>query len=159
MNRLIENEMENQERIKQLEQQIRDFKADKRSKPYKDLKQELKALKPAEKGVGDKVEEVLEKTGIAKIAKTVLGDDCGCDARKEKLNKIFNKTKLNCLEHEDYIRLDDYFKQNKGTVSSQEQKMLRDIYLKVFNVKKPATSCGPCVRKIVRELKTVYNNY
>tara|TARA_Y100000592_G_C5357348_1_gene261844 strand:+ start:128 stop:394 length:267 start_codon:yes stop_codon:yes gene_type:complete len=41
------------------------------------------------KGLGDTVEEVFKKTGISYIAKKALGEDCGCDKRKEKLNKMF----------------------------------------------------------------------
>ena len=38
------------------------------------------------KGLGDSVEKILKATGIDKVAKKVLGDDCGCDKRKEALN-------------------------------------------------------------------------
>ena len=39
-------------------------------------------------GLGDTVENILETTGIAKVAKFIMGEDCGCDKRKEKLNDI-----------------------------------------------------------------------
>mgnify|MGYP003142797974 CR=1 FL=1 len=42
----------------------------------------------SDKGLGDKVEKVFKKTGIDKIAKWALGEDCGCDERKENLNNI-----------------------------------------------------------------------
>ena len=45
----------------------------------------------ASKGLGDSIEKVLKKTGIDKVAKKVLGDDCGCEERKQALNKIYNK--------------------------------------------------------------------
>ena len=41
------------------------------------------------KGLGDSVEKVLKATGIDKVAKKVLGDDCGCEERKKKLNQMF----------------------------------------------------------------------
>ena len=44
---------------------------------------------PKSKGLGDTIEEVFKKTGISYIAKKALGEDCGCDKRKKKLNKIF----------------------------------------------------------------------
>ena len=51
---------------------------DKRTKEYKEW------LKNQEsEGLGDVVENVLEKTGIAKVAKFLRGEDCGCDERKE----------------------------------------------------------------------------
>ena len=58
-----------------------------------------KPRKQRAKGVGDIVEEVLEKTGAAKVAKFILGEDCGCEDRKEKLNELFRTTKKpDCLQ-------------------------------------------------------------
>ena len=41
------------------------------------------------KGLGDTIEKITESTGIKRIVKTIAGDDCGCDERKEKLNNLF----------------------------------------------------------------------
>ena len=44
------------------------------------------------KGLGDTVEKITKATGIIKVVDTVkkaTGKDCGCGARKAKLNKIF----------------------------------------------------------------------
>jgi hypothetical protein len=40
-------------------------------------------------GLGDTVEQVLEATGVSKVAKFILGEDCGCEERKAKLNRMF----------------------------------------------------------------------
>ena len=42
-----------------------------------------------DKGLGDTIERITKATGIDKVAKKVLGDDCGCEERKQKLNKMF----------------------------------------------------------------------
>ena len=39
-------------------------------------------------GLGDTIAKITKATGIDKVAKKVLGDDCGCDERKDRLNKI-----------------------------------------------------------------------
>ena len=39
--------------------------------------------------MGDTIEKVTEATGIKIAVKKIVGDDCGCDERKEKLNKMF----------------------------------------------------------------------
>ena len=42
------------------------------------------------KGLGDTVEKITKATGIKKATDWIfdkLGKDCGCDKRKEKLNK------------------------------------------------------------------------
>jgi hypothetical protein len=41
------------------------------------------------KGLGDTIENVFKATKIDKVAKLILGDDCGCDERKELLNRLF----------------------------------------------------------------------
>lgn len=46
------------------------------------------------KGLGDIVEIMTKYTGIKWLVKKVVGEDCGCDERKEFLNKITPKIKL-----------------------------------------------------------------
>jgi len=41
------------------------------------------------KGLGDVVAKVTEVTGIAAAVKSVVGDDCGCAARRDALNRVF----------------------------------------------------------------------
>lgn len=48
------------------------------------------------KGLGDTIEKITTATGIKKIVDTVskaTGKPCGCNNRKEKLNKVFPYTK------------------------------------------------------------------
>ena len=40
------------------------------------------------KGLGDSIEKLTETTGIKKLVQSVV-KDCGCNRRKEKLNKMF----------------------------------------------------------------------
>ena len=49
-------------------------------------------MKP--KGLGDRIEEFTKATGIKKVVDTMsrgLNIPCGCDQRKETLNKMFPK--------------------------------------------------------------------
>jgi len=41
------------------------------------------------KGLGDVVEHVAKVTGIAAAVKAFVGDDCGCAARRDALNREF----------------------------------------------------------------------
>ena len=42
------------------------------------------------KGLGDSIERITEITGIKKVVEKVTGKkDCGCNKRKETLNKKF----------------------------------------------------------------------
>ena len=41
------------------------------------------------RGLGDSIEKITEATGIKNVVNRVTGNkDCGCDKRKEYLNKI-----------------------------------------------------------------------
>jgi hypothetical protein len=38
--------------------------------------------------LGDTVAAITKATGIEAIVKSLFGDNCGCDARQESLNKL-----------------------------------------------------------------------
>jgi len=129
---------------------------DKRTKEYKEW------LKSQEtEGLGDVVENVLEKTGIAKVAKFILGEDCGCEERKIKLNQMFPSQKPLCLEEDEYNFLTEYFEKDSKTVKIQEQRDLLKIYNRVFRQKnaRETSSCASCVREMVSKLRRLYKEY
>jgi hypothetical protein len=113
----------------------------------------------ASKGLGDTVEKVLNKTGIDKLAKFVLGEDCGCDKRKEYLNKMFPYNKPNCLFENEYEYLKDFFSVQRNEIKPSQQDKLLPIYARVFNVRPEPTSCDSCWREMISKLKKVYENY
>ena len=54
------------------------------------LTDEIKdTLKKNSKGLGDTIDKITTVTQFKKLVNEVLGEDCGCSERKEKLNKIF----------------------------------------------------------------------
>jgi hypothetical protein len=128
------------------------------------LKDEAKELvndikEDASKGLGDTLEKVFKKTGIDKVAKWVLGEDCGCDKRKEKLNKIFPYRKINCLTEDEHGILQTFFSRNTAEISPSDQHALLQVYNRVLNVKQEPTSCPSCWRDIVNQLKRIYKEY
>jgi len=110
-------------------------------------------------GLGDTIEQVLEVTKIAKVAKWILGEDCGCEERKEKLNKLFRYAKPKCLTEDEFKYLSESEALNKNLILPSEQRELLKIYNRVFNQNIQPTSCGSCVREIVIKLKQVINEY
>ena len=129
---------------------------DKRTKEYKEW------LKSQEtEGLGDVVENVLEKTGISKVAKFLLGEDCGCDERRIKLNQMFPSQKPLCLEEDEYNFLTEYFAKGSNVVKIQEQRNLLKIYNRVFRQKnaRETSSCASCVREMISKLRRLYNEY
>ena len=79
-------------------------------------------------GLGDTVENILETTGIAEVAKWVLGEDCGCEERKQKLNDLWRYTKPECLTKDEYTYLDEFFKKGRNSVS-QSRSLRRKVCL------------------------------
>jgi len=110
------------------------------------------------KGLGDSVEKVLKATGIDKVAKKVLGDDCGCEDRKQALNKMFPYAKVRQFTEDEMSIYESVLPRIKGTISGQDQATLIKLYNKVFNTNKKPSSCGSCVQQTVAQLAKVYVN-
>ena len=117
------------------------------------------ARKKKAEGLGDTVENILEVTGIAKVAKWVLGEDCGCEERKQKLNDLWRYKKPECLTEDEYIYLDTFFNRGTSSVKPSEQRELLKIYNRVLHEKQQPTSCGSCLRDIVNKLNQLYAIY
>ena len=88
-----------------------------------------------------------------------LGVDCGCEARKEKLNKLFPYTKPECLNAEEYETLKDIFKHINNRVGATEQSALLKIHNRVFNQKRQMSTCGSCVKELVDTMRKLFNEY
>ncbi len=110
-------------------------------------------------GLGDTVEQVLEATGIAKVAKFVLGEDCNCDERKKKLNEWFPYRQPECLTEDEYNWLTETRILEKDTFKPTEVTRVREIYSRVMKVRLEPSSCASCFREIVFNLRKVYDAY
>jgi len=108
------------------------------------------------KGLGDSVEKVLKATGIDKVAKKILGDDCGCEQRKEALNKLYPYTRQ--MTEDEMKIYEEVMSRTKGTITGSDQAILVKIYNKVFNANKKVSSCGSCVKQTLAQLEKVYKN-
>ena len=139
---------------------------DKRTKEYKDyIDSFLVWVNPTDetievsKGVGDKVEAILKKTGIAKVAKFVMGDDCGCDERIKKLNAMFTFP-VKCLNEGEYKELKQFFEGNPLDILPSEYSMIVRISNRVTESNNNSSmGCGGCVRSIVSRMKQIYETY
>ena len=118
------------------------------------------ARKKKSVGLGDTVEKITTATGIKNVVKIfteITGLDCGCDARKEKLNKIFPYRKTECLNETDYNALGVILKQNQLTAA--DQLIVSNIYFNVFNHRLQLSDCSSCWIGKIQELKRVYDEY
>lgn len=114
-------------------------------------------------GLGDTLERITEATGIKAVVEKVselTGWDCGCDARKETLNRLFPYVKPNCLTENNYNYLVQFFSKkviNELTINQQYE--LSDIYLQVFGTKLEHSNCASCWRDRINELGMVYDTH
>jgi hypothetical protein len=106
------------------------------------------------KGLGDVVESITQATGIDKVAKAILGDDCGCEERKEKLNQLFpfGKRVRQCLTDEQRQYLTTFFKTQPTQIYPIQQRELSNIYKDVYGFTVD-TTCSSCWRDVLKELK------
>ena len=118
------------------------------------------------KGLGDDIEKITKATGIKKVVDTfaeLTGIDCGCDARKEKLNKLFpKKTQPLCLEESEYTFLKEFFVDFNGKeLRPRYHEQLSRIHSRIFQHKFyiPCT-CNPREwKRHIDELRKVYDQY
>lgn len=130
---------------------------DKRTKEYKEWKAKYDS---SSKGLGDTVEKITEATGIKKVVKFLAGEDCGCDERKEVLNKKFRYKKPECFTEEEYQFVGQIIENKLNTLSAQQNKKMVSIYNRVFKENRKATNCSSCfLNSVYKPLKTMYEAY
>lgn len=112
-----------------------------------------------QKGLGDTIEQFTEATGIKAVVEKVselTGIDCGCEERKELLNKIWTYRKPNCLSVESIEWLSSFLPNMLDQLTIKQQEKLKAIYKETFNIDFRSTSCGSCWRDMIREIQKVY---
>lgn len=122
----------------------------------KEVEEEVKA---ESKGLGDTIEKITEATGIKRLVKFIAGEDCGCEERKLKLNRLFPYQKPLCLTEEEYEYLKHYFATCGNTIKVSQQEVLLKIFNRVMRDGRKPTSCADCWREIHLTLKKVYEAY
>lgn len=139
---------------------------DKRTKEYKQWKaQQLEVVGPTDVsiGLGDVVESFTKATGIKKVVDTVakaLDKDCGCNKRKEFLNKIrlFRKSKvLRCLTDNQRVQYKNFIDtRKKDKWERNEMQLMFDLYAHAFarqyQMKSFGGNCQGCA-KLLQEIQ------
>jgi hypothetical protein len=110
-------------------------------------------------GLGDTIAKITHATGIDKLVKFIAGEDCGCDKRKESLNKMFPYNNPLCLTEIEYKYLDDYIVSKRDDLKHNEQTQMLAIYNRVFKAKNEPSNCASCWRDIMNALKKIHGTY
>ena len=111
------------------------------------------------KGLGDTIEQITTATGIKAVVdkiSEVTGIDCGCEERKELLNKIWTYRKPNCLSNDSVEWLSTFLPNKPNQLTIKQQEKLKVIYKETFKIDFQSTSCGSCWRDMIREIERVY---
>ena len=113
-------------------------------------------------GLGDTIQKVTKATGIEAIVKWVNSEDCGCDARKHKLNKLFPSRQPLCMTEHEYEWWTHFKTVNNTTLAPMEANKVAEIWSRIFRSKriyKPC-SCNPKAwQTMINELTQVYETY
>ena len=114
------------------------------------------------KGLGDRVAEFTEATGIKSFVEKVshiTKKPCNCDKRQETLNEWFPAKGM--LKKDEYNFLVDFFKTYNNTrLESYEQKdMIYAIYNRVNSSNQKPSNCAPCLAGIIQDLKQKLQDY
>ena len=151
-----------QEYLDSLDKRTNEYKKAKKEfdsqKTQEELNEKYEASKPM--GLGDAVEKFTKATGIDKAVKFIAGEDCGCEDRKKKLNKLrFRKQPL-CLNETEYAFLDKLYNKGSKTLGHTEVETLVAIEERIFQKKYvESLNCTPCIRNIYNDLKEIYDVY
>jgi len=127
---------------------------DKRTKAYKEWKANQEK---ASEGLGDTIAKVTEATGIKKAVKFIAGEDCGCDERQERLNRIFKYDKPECLNEDEYEYIADWIENGKNKLNNKQLKEMNVIYNRVFKKRFKCQKCS--APRMMKELVTYFNDY
>ena len=112
--------------------------------------------KDKSKGIGDTIEKITKKTGIHWFVKRFVGD-CGCDDRRDWLNKRFPyQVDLTPLQVE---RLEQLFDRERLNFNGAETAELYALNNEIFSEKKKPKSCGPCAKDVTKRLLGIYEKY
>lgn len=112
------------------------------------------------RGLGDTLEKVIKATGLQIF---VEGKDCGCDARKEKLNELFPyRFKARCFTESEYESWKSFMEVRTIRVTTEQVNFVCDLYASVFNrpVWYPCSSCSPKpLISMIDKLDLVFKTY
>ena len=163
--------------VEEVELLMEQYEGKKTTKGYRELKDMLQEAQEKEsslvespsEGLGDTLEKVFKATGIDKVAKAVLGDDCGCNKRKDALNKLIPygaPKQVRCFTEEEGNEYLNYMETRVNNKFQPEEismlfRLYEGIYNKRYNMRRMCTSCmgfANILRTITLELDKAYNS-
>ena len=100
------------------------------------------------------IEKITIATGVKSVIKG-LTDDCGCDDRKEKLNRMF-PFHSSMTEEQKKVWEGLRVKYEENRLTAEEQTMVNALYNTVFRANARPTRCASCMVRRMTALEDVY---
>lgn len=135
---------------------MEEFKGDKRTKEYKEWKENHAKRS---KGVGDSIKKGLELLGVDKAIKFIAGDDCGCDDRADGLNRAFPYQDVKCFTESEFWFVKELEERNPSILTRKEVLEIYRIKNRVFSTNDDPSNCSGCVEDRLRKLKAILKTY
>jgi hypothetical protein len=91
--------------------------------------------------------------------KAFFGDDCGCDKRKDRLNKMFPYRDIQAMTEEQYTFFKDVLQPaylGHQTLKGKDSDFFYQMYNDIFGKKQKKTKCTSCNKNMYIELLKVY---
>ena len=119
-------------------------------------------------GLGDKIENITEATGIKKAVELfteATGIDCGCDKRKQILNKLFPSNQPKCFNQVQFDKWSEVRERVKSTkqLNDEDQNTTIELLKDILNMSISNQSCRNCNPslwiKYIDMLNKVYDTY
>ena len=118
-------------------------------------------MKSKSKGLGDKIAAVTKATGIEKVVKTFFGEDCGCDERRDRLNKMFPSRSITQMDEGQYTFFKDVLQpayRGHQTLKGKDSDFFYQMYNDIFGKNQKKTKCTSCNKNMYIELLKVYES-
>ncbi len=109
------------------------------------------------RGLGDIVEKVATATGVKSAVDTLLGENCGCSERRDKLNELFPMYKniqMSNAQREVWENLQPAI--DTGRLNGKNSENFKTLYDEVFENRHKWCGCGGESGRRVKQLKKVY---
>ena len=109
------------------------------------------------KGLGDVIEKVTKATGIKSAVKTLIGEDCGCEERREKLNDLFPMYKniaMDASQKRVWESLEAPLA--TGRLRGKNSQLFRKLYDELFEKRHSWCGCGNESARRIQSVRKIY---
>ncbi len=115
------------------------------------------------KGLGDTIEKIMPKS-VKKVVEFIAGKDCGCNRRKNTLNKLLSYKEVkvaNCMTQEEHKWWGEFSARKVYKVTKSEVATISRTYERLYNDRsRICSNCGSKrINHVIKLIDKVYESY